>query len=357
MKKSLSVLTVIFVMAQFLHSQNCTQCDNTGNPPGNYASEIGVGTTATGTASFAGGNVSTANGIWSFAFGNHSITDGTSSVAIGQFLQATGLQSMVIGTGASLSNKLTNGISKSLMIGFGSEKPTLFVGGTGPGLTGKVGIGDVTNPQAKLHIKADDGEAAEVFIEPQQFGVSSGATLWLGTKDYGIRSRWGTLEFKVGEAGSYLFNEGKIGIGTSNPTARLQVKDGDIYIEDMARGIIMKSPDGQCWRGKLDNSGTLHFEQIDCGTLVGLAAEPGSQPTQQVRIYPNPAGEEINIEYTRNGSAFATIKDMNGALILQQELKVGVNRIGLQNLSTGYYLVSVMDRSNLQLASEKIVKR
>jgi hypothetical protein len=223
MKKSLSVMTIIIVMAQLLHSQNCTQCDNTGNPPGNYASEIGVGTTATGAASFAGGNVSTANGIWSFAFGNHSITDGTSSVAIGQFLQATGLQSMVIGTGASLSNKLTNEISKSLMIGFGSEKSTLFIGGTGPGLTGKVGIGDVTDPQAKLHIKADNLEAAELFLEPYQFGVSTGATLWLGTKQYGVRATYGKLEFKTGDNGRFVFNDGNVGIGTANPTQKLEV--------------------------------------------------------------------------------------------------------------------------------------
>ncbi|MFU8844698.1 MAG: hypothetical protein ACNA7V_12925 [Bacteroidales bacterium] len=221
MKKSVSTLLAIIALVQVLHSQNCTQCDNTGNPPGSYASEIGVGTTAEGTASFAGGNVSTANGIWSFAFGNHSITDGTSSVALGQFLQATGLQSMVIGTGASLSNKLTNEISKSLMIGFGSEKPTLFIGGTGPGLTGKIGIGDVTNPQSKLHIKADNGEAAEVFIEP--FIPSGTATLWLGNKEYGVRRISNLLEFKTGAGGIYYFNDGNIGVGTTTPSQKLEV--------------------------------------------------------------------------------------------------------------------------------------
>jgi len=58
-----------------------------------------------------------------------------------------------------------------------------------------------------------------------------------------------------------------VGIGTSTPSAALQVSNGDIYIEDITKGIIMKSPDGQCWRGKLDNSGNLVFSKIDCSKI------------------------------------------------------------------------------------------
>lgn len=42
---------------------------------------------------------------------------------------------------------------------------------------------------------------------------------------------------------------GNIGIATPEPKARLEVADGDVYISDIGKGIIMKSPDGNCWRG------------------------------------------------------------------------------------------------------------
>jgi hypothetical protein len=57
---------------------------------------------------------------------------------------------------------------------------------------------------------------------------------------------------------------GNIGIGTKYPAAKVEVADGDIYISDINRGIIMTSPDGQCWRGTLDNSGTLQFAPVGC---------------------------------------------------------------------------------------------
>ena len=103
------------------------------------------------------------------------------------------------------------------MIGFNSTKPTLFVS-TSPSnlqydLTGKVGIGNMTNPQAKLHIRADQGEAAAVFIEPYSWSSGAQAHLLLGNSNHGITADYrGGLVFRTQAA--YLFNDGNVGIGT-----------------------------------------------------------------------------------------------------------------------------------------------
>ena len=45
---------------------------------------------------------------------------------------------------------------------------------------------------------------------------------------------------------------------------QLEIEDGNIYLSDISRGIIMKSPDGQCWHGTLDNTGQLNFVAVSC---------------------------------------------------------------------------------------------
>jgi hypothetical protein len=61
-----------------------------------------------------------------------------------------------------------------------------------------------------------------------------------------------------------LTTEGNVGIGTIEPKAKLEVTDGDVYIKDINKGIIMTSPDGSCWRGTINNSGVLEFSVIPC---------------------------------------------------------------------------------------------
>ncbi len=55
-----------------------------------------------------------------------------------------------------------------------------------------------------------------------------------------------------------------VAIGMSNPPSKLTVTGGDVNITDIASGIILKSPNGQCWRVTVDNSGTLISTSITC---------------------------------------------------------------------------------------------
>lgn len=58
--------------------------------------------------------------------------------------------------------------------------------------------------------------------------------------------------------------EGFLGIGTSVPESKLQITDGDIFIEDINHGVIMKSPNSTCYRITVDNNGSLVSAQITC---------------------------------------------------------------------------------------------
>ncbi|RYY52298.1 MAG: hypothetical protein EOO09_21815 [Chitinophagaceae bacterium] len=61
-----------------------------------------------------------------------------------------------------------------------------------------------------------------------------------------------------------------IGIGgnnfapTDSPRSRLHVFSGDVNIEQIGSGIIMKSPNGQCWRVTVSNTGTFVSTAITC---------------------------------------------------------------------------------------------
>ena len=81
----------------------------------------------------------------------------------------------------------------------------------------------------------------------------------------------GVIKFQTGSTSIGGSNErmritgnGNVGIGTNNPKTKLQVTDGDVYIDNATKGIILKSPDGNCWRITIDNFGNLVRMSISC---------------------------------------------------------------------------------------------
>jgi hypothetical protein len=95
----------------------------------------------------------------------------------------------------------------------------------------------------------------------------------------------------------FIRDDGNVGIGTGEPSAKLHIADGDIFIQDIDRGIIMKSPDGKCWRGTLNNQGQLQFTELPDCTLTGDKSKP--EGTTSSVIFPNPASNTLNINLTK----------------------------------------------------------
>jgi len=175
----LSFITLTFTIT--LNAQNnCVQC-NGSSATGNNASAIGYNTVASGNNAFAGGYGSQATASNSLAFGynskatqstntalgNTAIASGSGSIAIGNYVKATAQNTFVFGTGSTASYPLTNSTANSIAFGVNSNKPTMLITKSlNNNYTGKVAIGQVTTPQAKLHIKSDGNEDAGVFLEP-----------------------------------------------------------------------------------------------------------------------------------------------------------------------------------------------
>jgi hypothetical protein len=57
---------------------------------------------------------------------------------------------------------------------------------------------------------------------------------------------------------------GNVGIGTQQPKAKLEVTNGDVYVNDATKGVILKSPNGNCWRVTIDNTGNFVRTAITC---------------------------------------------------------------------------------------------
>lgn len=56
---------------------------------------------------------------------------------------------------------------------------------------------------------------------------------------------------------------GFIGLGTA-PAAKVEVAEGDLYLENVYRGVIMRSANGSCFRMKVQNDGSFVSVPIDC---------------------------------------------------------------------------------------------
>jgi chitinase len=47
-------------------------------------------------------------------------------------------------------------------------------------------------------------------------------------------------------------------------TDSVKITGGDLYITDISKGVIIKSPNGNCWRITIDNNGTVITTAVDC---------------------------------------------------------------------------------------------
>ena len=141
----------------------------------------------------------------------------------------------------------------------------------------------------------------------------------------------------------FLKDNGNIGIGTGEPLAKLQVADGDIFIQDINKGIIMKSPDGSCWRGTMNNNGLLEFVKLDdCETLTTKSNE--GIENNSIKVYPNPSKDYFEVKCSpADCQKYNTISiyGTTGNLVFSQPFNSETTRISTGNLKSGSYVLKL----------------
>lgn len=382
MKKLILVGIIMLYLALSSFAQTCINCDTNSIASGDYSAALGNYTTASGDYSLVGGENSIAEGKRSFAFGNSVLSQGINSVALGSSSQALGDDSFAFGTAATTSGTgtiaigtrvqahYTGGITigtgpvmgilendkmESLVVGFNSIYPTLFISrapndSDPPYIrTGQVGIGNVTTPLAKLHILADEGEEAAMFIQPFNWDNNESSTLYLGSLNtYITANKESGISFN--SESNYVFaNDANVGINTDNPSSRLQVKDGDIYIEDIDFGIIMKSPNGKCWRGQVDDNGQLNFSELEnCPETVTSINDNKEEETGILKVFPNPSNNTLNIELEGDSKVQKQVLlyNANGMIVYTDTFVGSTAQINVSEFNSGIYIVKVGSEGN-----------
>ena len=122
---------------------------------GEASTAMGSGSFAAGVGSMAIGIATASVGTGSFAVGNTVRTDGDYAMAFGEHVNGDIDHTMVFGVGNSAADRLINNYGSndgSLVVGFNSNYPTIYVGPASGGSTlGNVGIG-TTNPSTLLEV-------------------------------------------------------------------------------------------------------------------------------------------------------------------------------------------------------------
>jgi hypothetical protein len=85
--------------------------------------------------------------------------------------------------------------------------------------------------------------------------------------NYSIVLALASTSYDINRSNILAILGGDVGIDTPNPKAKLHVDNGDIFISQPGRGIILKSPDGnRCSILTIDNNGNLNLRRFYNGS-------------------------------------------------------------------------------------------
>lgn len=90
-------------------------------------------------------------------------------------------------------------------------------------------------------------------------------------------------------------------------------------------------------------------------STLGIPKTPKGNTPEDIIIFPNPTKNLFNIQINNDEVKATSVKifDVTGKLVI---LSYDINQINVSTLSTGTYIVQVINKDNIVLKSEKIIK-
>ena len=249
----------------------------------------GNGNTATGEAALSSntvGNNNTSIGWLSLyrnitgsnntAIGNQAdvLTSGlTNATAIGYISRVAASNTIQLGnTDVTTVNTSGNYKGAAFVKNGGTASQYLMADGSvtnGSKVIGVLGFDDIN---ANSHINTYETTQISPLIYSRYFYGQYGDLVIQGQPSlYDGKIHFVTGSDKVGQdpptQRMVIMSNGNIGIGnflSSPPKSKLEVQNGDVYIDNSSKGIILKSPNGNCWRVTIDNAGNFIRTNISC---------------------------------------------------------------------------------------------
>jgi Secretion system C-terminal sorting domain/YadA head domain repeat (2 copies) len=308
----LSTLILVLCLINTINTQaqNCMQCE---------------GDTASGLKSTAIGFGAVALGDYSFSSGFHSFSESRSSISMGEYSKAFGWHSVAIGRYCE---------AQASSYSFGDHAKALGEGCVAIGRYVQATIDDA------FVIGSTPGTYPLVNNIPSSLMIgfnSSLPTFFIGSTPSGEET-------------------GFVGIGTSDPKAKLQVSGGNIYLEEISAGIIMRSPDGSCWKLTVANNGEIQSEAVECGQLQNNQEISSDKPG--IEIFPNPANDRLNIKMEKQQAQpfDLFIFNINGSMIFMKHIDSNPATIDIGFLPTGAYLLKIRNVKGELLKAMKLMK-
>lgn len=157
-------------------------------------------------------------------------------------------------------------------VGIGTMSPTqkLEITGGGIRINGTAGIGfNSETPEAHPTPKISEG-VRMYYDGGSLLGGSNDGLVIEKTDDNETGPDGGIAFVNQGHTGGRVISlairgNGLVGIGNlPTPNSRLEIADGDVYVNNSDYGIILKSPNGNCWRVTIDNNGDFDRTNITC---------------------------------------------------------------------------------------------
>jgi len=93
---------------------------------------------------------------------------------------------------------------------------------------------------------------------------------------------------------------------------------------------------------------TNYADTLSSGSVASLAA-------LGVRVYPNPATSQINVNLQNEGSGVVTISSLEGKVLQETTISSGLNTINVADLPSGVYTI-LFTSNNKKQAVAKFIK-